>query len=159
MKRMWRPCEFERLHVCQRVTRCQVSCRYLTAASNAPATNKASTKADTGPTITLADAKLQIDASFREAKETPVHPTREGIHAVQVMPLLPYFERYGHTHVTASSTSEVVTHVLAEGTSEEDREGLYGECMMRTYPMRMLLCILLVLLKQLIITHTHISTA
>lgn len=95
-------------------------------------------RVDTGPTVSLEEAKQQIDASFRAAKETPVHPTREGILPVQVMPLLPFFERYGHMHVTASSTSEVVTHVLAEGTSEQDRETLYGECMMRTYPLRVL---------------------
>lgn len=110
--------------------------RYLHATNSAPSISKPGAKVEACPTLTLEEAKQHIDASFRAAKETPVHPTREGIHPVQVLPLLPYFERYGNTHVTTSSTSEVVTHVLAEGTSEQERESLYGECMMRTYPMR-----------------------
>ena len=120
------------------VLRSCVIYRYLHATNSAPANPKATAKAEACPALTLEEAKRQIDASFRAAKETPVHPTREGIHPTQVLPLLPFFERYGHTHITASSTSEIVTHVLAEGTTEKDRDTLYGECMMRTYPMRAL---------------------
>jgi hypothetical protein len=117
--------------------------RYLHARNSVPSGTKSAQKAGKEPALTLEEAKAQIEASFRTAKEVPVHPNKPELRPVSVMPVLPYFERYGNMYVTASSTSEVVTHVLAENTTAEERKAIYGRCLLRTYPVRMLfLCML-----------------
>lgn len=62
-----------------------------------------------------------------------MHPRKPGLQPVDVMPVLPHMDRYGRSHVIASSMAEVVTHVLANGASEEQRASLYERCLLRTY--------------------------
>lgn len=49
------------------------------------------------------------------------------------MPVVPHMDRCARSHVIASSTGEVVTHLLANGASEEHRAALYERCLLRTY--------------------------
>ena len=85
------------------------------------------------PVLTLEEAKERIEESFTDAKEMPVHPKKPGLKPVSVMPVLPHMDRYGRSHVLASSTAEVVTHVLSNGASEEQRAAIYERCLLRTY--------------------------
>lgn len=106
--------------------------RYIhkTNAANIP---KAQSAVEQVPPLTLDEAKERIEESFADTKAPPVHPRKPGLQPVDIMPVLPHMDRYGRSHVIASSMAEVVTHVLANGASEEQRAALYERCILRTY--------------------------
>ncbi|XP_010548643.1 PREDICTED: protein PAF1 homolog [Tarenaya hassleriana] len=47
----------------------------------------------------------EIEASFEACKSRPVHATNKNLHPVEVMPLLPYFDRYEEQFVVANFDS------------------------------------------------------
>lgn len=101
--------------------------------TNAAAVPKGPSAAEQIPALTLDEVKDRIEQSFADAKEVPVHPRKQGLRPISVMPVLPNMDRCARPHVLVSSTAEVVTHVVANGTNEEQRSALYEQSLLRIF--------------------------
>jgi Paf1 len=101
--------------------------------SSAP---KASAKAAAGPALARDDAVAAIEASFAAAREPPAHPTKRHLRPVDVMPVLPDAERWGHAYVHIVSTGHFLSVLDAPGSSEAERVALAARAVLKCYNLR-----------------------
>ncbi|KAK0597538.1 hypothetical protein LWI29_026313 [Acer saccharum] len=76
----------------------------------------------------------EIEATFEASKLPPVHATNKNLHAVEIMPLLPDFERYEDQFVVASFDGAPTTDSEFFGKLDQSvREAYESRAVMKSY--------------------------
>ncbi|XP_057527318.1 protein PAF1 homolog [Amaranthus tricolor] len=76
----------------------------------------------------------EIQASFEACKSQPVHATKKHLKPVEVLPLLPYFDRYDDQYVVANFDGEPTVDAEMFGKMPKSiREDLEGKAVMKSF--------------------------